>query len=405
MATRFSKFIGAILLIIGTSIGGGMLALPIATANLGFFASTFYIFAIWLMMLFGALCILEVNSWLPLNSNLISMAGATIGKVGQVLAWLAYLLLLYSLMAAYIAGGQEIITALLSFIGLEVKNSVAAIIFSAIFAAIVFCGIRHVDWVNRFIMLLKLGAYLAMVIFTIPFAQKALLLQQNLNFTVSSTTLMIIFTSFGFAIIVPSLRTYFNDDIKTLRRAIIIGSLVPLIFYCLWEVVIFSVLPTTGENSLQSLNESATPIITLMQVLSHVSHYALIALIAKLFTSVCVLTAFLGVSLCLVDFLADGLRLEKKRSAGMLLLAIAFMPPLLLALFAQKLFIYGLSFAGIFCIFLLLLLPAWMTWAGRYRHHFKSRCAVMGGKGLLITSIILSFIFLLIGLINIQITQ
>lgn len=405
MATSFSKFIGAILLIIGTSIGGGMLALPIATANLGFFASAFYIFAIWLMMLFGALCILEVNSWLPLNSNLISMAGATIGKMGQALAWLAYLLLLYSLMAAYIAGGQEIIITLLSSIGLNIKNSVAAIIFSMVFALIVFCGIRHVDWVNRFIMLLKLGAYLAMVIFTLPFAQKVLLLQENLNFTISSTTLMIIFTSFGFAIIIPSLRAYFNDDIKTLRRAIIIGSLVPLFFYWVWEGIIFSILPARGENSLQTLSESATPIITLMQVLSHVSHHAFIALIAKLFTSVCVLTAFLGVSLCLVDFLADGLQLAKKRSSGILLLIIAFMPPLLLALFAQRLFIYGLSFAGIFCIFLLLLLPAWMTWAGRYRRHFQSRCAVIGGKGLLIISIILSFILLLIGLFNIQISQ
>jgi len=31
-----SKFIGGILLIVGTSIGGGMLALPVSTAEVGF---------------------------------------------------------------------------------------------------------------------------------------------------------------------------------------------------------------------------------------------------------------------------------------------------------------------------------------------------------------------------------
>ena len=36
-----SKFIGGLLLIVGTSIGGGMLALPVSTAEAGFFNSIF----------------------------------------------------------------------------------------------------------------------------------------------------------------------------------------------------------------------------------------------------------------------------------------------------------------------------------------------------------------------------
>lgn len=42
VAVPNSKFIGGILLIVGTSIGGGMLALPVSTAEVGFTNSVFF---------------------------------------------------------------------------------------------------------------------------------------------------------------------------------------------------------------------------------------------------------------------------------------------------------------------------------------------------------------------------
>src|SRR5438552_1817543 len=102
------KFVGGVLLIVGTCIGAGMLALPIATAELGFIGSCILLVVCWLVMTYGALLLLEVNLWMPQNSNLISMAKATIGPSGQIISWVTYLLLLYSLLCAYIAGGSDL---------------------------------------------------------------------------------------------------------------------------------------------------------------------------------------------------------------------------------------------------------------------------------------------------------
>ncbi len=392
------KILGAILLIVGTSVGGGMLALPIATADLGFLPAILYLFAVWLVMTLGALLILEVNAWFPLGSHLISMAGATIGRSGQVLAWTTYLLLLYSLMSAYVAAGREVVTELLSFIGLSVSLQWAAVIFTVLFASIVFCGIRQVDWVNRIIMLVKLLTYFAMLLFAAPFVKVTQLANTHLSFAIASSTLMIMITSFGFAIIVPSLRVYFHGNVKALRRAIIVGSLVPLVLYLLWEAIIFSVLPTTGANSLESLLDSPQPIATLMHILGHISHRSWVVWVANVFTSVCVLTAFMGVSLCLIDFLADGLRLKKTGISGVFISGLTFLPPLLLALFAQKLFVYGLSFAGIFCVFLLILLPAWMAWQGRYRRQLSGDYQLAGGAWLLLILMLLSVMLIIVSL-------
>ena len=56
-----NKLIGGILLIIGTSIGGGMLVLPIATAQLGFINALIFLVLCWAIMTAAALLILEVN--------------------------------------------------------------------------------------------------------------------------------------------------------------------------------------------------------------------------------------------------------------------------------------------------------------------------------------------------------
>ncbi len=378
------KALGAILLIVGTSIGGGMLALPVATASLGFVPSVVYLLVTWIFMAIGALLILEVNAWCPPNANLISMAGVTIGKFGQAISWVAYLLLLYSLLSAYVSGGQDVVSTISSYMGLHLSNRWSAFVFLIIFGTVVFFGIRSVDWVNRLVMAIKLFTYVAMVAFTSPLIHVSHLVAGPIRFGVTLSTLMIMITSYGFAIIVPSLRSYFHNNIKALRKAVIIGSFVPLVFYLVWEAVIFSVLPKTGQYSLHALATSTQPVSTLMRVLSHLSQNSWIILLANVFTSVCVITAFLGVSLCLVDFLADGLQVRKRGWSGMMIYLIAFLPPLLLVLFAQKVFVLGLSFAGIFCVILLMLLPAWMAWMGRYKRKFQHEYEVFGGKTLLI---------------------
>src|SRR5258708_2432147 len=98
--TMIAKMIGGILLIVGTTIGGGMLALPIVMAQGGFWGAALLLFASWLVMTFSAFLILEVNLWMPMNSNIILMAKRTLGRWAEVIAWICYLLLFYCLLAA-----------------------------------------------------------------------------------------------------------------------------------------------------------------------------------------------------------------------------------------------------------------------------------------------------------------
>lgn len=384
-----SRFIGGILLIVGTSIGGGMLALPIANAATGFWQSSLFLFFCWVIMTLGAFFILEANLYLPKGKHMVSMAAATLGHYGSIAAWISYLFLLYTLLSAYISGGADVLNSLFLKTGLSLKDWQASILFTLLFGAIVYGGIRYVDYANRGLMFGKLAIYCLLILLIAPHIEIQHFHHGNMRFMGAS--LMILITSFGFAIIVPNLRDYFNDDIKTLKKVILIGSLIPLFCYLAWDAVIMGIIPSEGNNNLESLMQSSHATSELASLLSAKVQSPTISALFNMFTSICMLTAFLGVSLCLYSFLADGLKLRERGREGIGLFFITFFPPLFIVIYYPGAYIHALSYAGIFCIILLLLLPALMCYFGR--KNYRSIFRVPGGQ---VTPIIVTFISVLL---------
>ncbi len=387
------RFLGGLLLIIGTTIGGAMLALPIATAQSGFLGAILLLVGSWMVMTIGAFLILEVNLWLPQDSNIISMARATLGRAGEGIAWVVYLLLLYSLLAAYVAGGADMLHNLLQIIHINIHTNFTALAFILILGFVVYCGIEHIDFVNRGLMLIKFISLFLLIGFIFPHIDQQPLQKFQPQYLISAITLFI--TSFGFSTIVPSMRSYFDGDIKKLRLAIILGSFVPLIIYILWVASVLGALPLTGENSLLAILKSDHPTSQLTQALIHSLDNPWLTTVTRIFTSICVATSFLGVALCLSDFVSDGFKLKKQGKQKILIYFITFFPPFLIVIFYPAAFIMALSYAGILCALLLILLPALMVWSGRYRLGMVGNYRVMGGKFLLLLAIIASLFIVL----------
>lgn len=379
-----AKTVGGILLIVGTTIGGGMLALPIVMAQGGFWGASFLLFASWLVMTFCAFLILEVNLWMPMNSNIILMAKRTLGGWAEVLAWITYLLLFYCLLAAYIAGGSDILHGLIG----NASSTLDAILFTAILGTIVFGGIRMIDYANRGLMFVKLLAFFLLVLLIAPHVQMAQLNASQVKYLVPAVT--VVMTSYGFSTIIPSLRAYFNNDVKKLRKVILIGSLIPLLCYIAWVGVIFGGIPMEGEFGLMSIVNAKHSTLALTEALIHHLQTPLITSLTQIFTSVCVVTSFLGVSLCVVDFLADGFRMEKAGFQKVILHALTFLPPLFIAIVYPTAFIVGLNYAGICLAILIILLPVLMVWRGRYSLNIVAPYRVVGGKIPLVLTLVVA---------------
>lgn len=359
----YSKYLGGVLLIVGTSIGGGMLALPMANAEAGLLPSSFALFLCWLVMTCGAFLILEVNLYVPPGKHMVSMAFETLKTPGLIVTWITYLLLLYTLLSAYISGGSDVLQGVLARCHIKLLDWQSTTVFTLAFGLIVYGGIQKVDWANRLLMFGKLGIYFILIFFIAPSVEFE-------HWTRSMPeavpkTLMILNTSFGFAIIVPNLRAYFNDDIKSLKSVILVGSLIPLVCYLAWDAVIMGTIPAEGKQGLITLTQSTHPTTDLANQLTFIIHNPIIDRLFRTFTSICMLTAFLGVALCMMSFLGDGLKLRQRGFQGLSLSLITFVPPFILVLFFPGAYLGALRYAGMLCVILLVMLPALMALFGR----------------------------------------
>ncbi len=352
---RWNRLFGGILLVSGTSIGAGMLALPVISSFGGFLPSFFLLAICWFFLFVTSLLLLDVNLAFPGEVNLITMAGRTLGIPGKVVCWAAYLLLLYSLTAAYIAGSAPLFLDALDYLtGYSAPAWIGPFPLLILFGLFVYLGTKMVDWVNRLLMFGLVLTYVLLIAFLPSHIQSGLL--EHVDLKAMWVAVPVLITSYGFHIIIPTLTTYLNHDKKELRLTLFIGSLIPFVVYAIWELLILGVVPLDDLISAYLMGQTGA--FSLSQTLNS----TWITTVARAFSFFAIITSFLGVSLSLSDFLTDGFHLKRFSLGRELACIITFVPPLIFVLTYQRGFLVALQFAGIFVAILLCILPALMAW-------------------------------------------
>ena len=162
-----TKTLGCTLLIAGTTIGAGMLALPLASSSLGGPATLLLMVGLWALMAFTAMLQVEAS----LNTGkwyLHQLADHLLGPWGKRIASFCILMLFYSLASAYISGGSSLLAQALADVGMTLTQEQAAWAFTLLFGGMVCVGTRSVDYLNRLMFTVKLVimvAVLALLLF------------------------------------------------------------------------------------------------------------------------------------------------------------------------------------------------------------------------------------------------
>lgn len=352
---KLNHYIGGIFLVSGTTIGAGILALPVMTGVVGFLPSLLIFSVVWLIMLSTSFFFLDVNLAFKDDVNFISMAGKTLGRVGQGVNWVFYLLLLYSLTAAYIAGSAPLFAASVEYLfGWTMPVWLSYFCLPVLFGWFVYAGTSGVDAINRVLMCGLVLTYILIVVALPSHLQEELLL--HVDWKPSLVALLVVITSFGYHIIIPSLTAYMNHDKKHLKWTLFLGSLMPLVIYILWELLTLGVVPV-GDLALAW--KQGAPV---SMALTGMIHTKWVQLSIHFFAFFTIVTSFLGVSLSLSDFLVDGFSIKKSWEGRMIACFLTFVPPLIFLFSYQRGFILALEYAGALVAVLLVILPALMAW-------------------------------------------
>ncbi|QVL55938.1 MAG: tyrosine transporter [Simkaniaceae bacterium] len=386
---KINHYVGGVLLVAGTTIGAGMLALPVMSSFVGFIPSIAIFLLCWGVMLATAFFFLDANFAVDGEPNLISMVHQTLGGWGKGLSWIVYLLLLYSLTAAYISASSPLFVSAIQYVtGYTIPYWLGPFCLPVIFGFFVYLGTLGVDVINRILMLGLCVSYLLLVGFLPEHVDVELL--THVDWAPAFIVFPVVITSFGYHIIIPTLTTYMNHDKKKLRWILVVGSLLPLVIYLLWQVLILGIVPLSGENGLvHAWQHGVSATQPLTQIVTN--HWIKVG--AHFFSFFAIVTSFLGVTLSLSDFLTDGFKIKKSWEGRLFACLLTFVPPLIFVFTYQRGFFVAIDYAGVFVAILLIFLPAMMVWKLKNPRFYST----FWGRTLLVFIILFAFFIVVIG--------
>ncbi|WP_118808830.1 aromatic amino acid transporter [Haemophilus haemolyticus] len=381
-----NKTVGSTLLVAGTMIGAGMLAMPLTSAGIGFGFTLVLLLGLWALLTFSALLFVELYQTAESDAGIGTLAEQYFGKTGRIIATAVLIIFLYALIAAYVSGGGSLLKDLLpeSF-----GDKVSILLFTVIFGSFIIIGTHSVDKINRVLFFVMLAVFAIVLILMLPEIKFDNLMATPIDNALIISASPVFFTAFGFHGSIPSLNKYLGGNVKALRFSILVGSAITLCAYILWQLSTHGLL--TQNEFLQILKEDAT-LNGLVKATLAITGSNMIAGAVKLFSTLALVTSFLGVGLGLLECIEDLLKRSFNISAGRISLGLmTFIPPLVFALFYPEGFILALGYAGQMFAFYAVVLPVSLVWKAR-RTHTNLPYKVWGGNLTLIIVLVLGVI-------------
>ncbi|KAJ7294947.1 hypothetical protein O6H91_Y222500 [Diphasiastrum complanatum] len=345
-----------ILLIAGTTVGAGILAIPAVTQDAGFLPSSLACLLCWFYMVATGLLVAEVNvnTMCELGSggvSLVSMAFRTLGVRGVQITCGAYLFIHYALLVAYVARSAEIVSN-----ALGTPLWVSATLFTGAFGGLCYFGSQRViGAVNGALVLAVVATF--MILVSVAAGQLQLDALMKANFAAVPQSVPVIALAFVYQNVVPVVCTNLEGNLSKIRSAIVLGTAIPLVMFLVWDAVILGSISSYDASG----QIASDPLVQLR------SANGIVSPLIEIFSLLAVATSYIGFVLGLSDFLCDLLKLPGGGRRLPLPFLLTLLPPLGLALISPGIFFQALDFAGTYGVLVLFgILPAAMAWAERY---------------------------------------
>lgn len=373
-------------MIAGTTIGAGMLAMPLTSAGMGFGATALLLIGLWALLAYAGLLFMEVyQTALQKDVGVASLAEQYFGLFGRALATFSLLVLLYALLSAYITGGGSLLSGIMpEMVDADMKLKISILIFTVVLGAFVVVGVKSVDGLTRVLFLGKIIAFIAVLVMMLPKAKLENLTAIPLDNLLVLSAVPIFFTAFGFHVIMGTINTYLDADIGKIRKSIYIGTAIPLVAYLLWQLATHGVL---SQNEFTTILKQDPTLNGLVTATSQITGSTILGEMVRLFSVLALITSFLGVSMGIFEGVGDLLKRLNLPTNRLWLTIATFTPPLLFALFYPDGFIMALGYAGLLFAFYGMILPIGLAWKAR-RQHPNLPYRVIGGNLALVIALI-----------------
>lgn len=234
-------FFEAIATLVGTIIGAGILGIPYIVAKSGFLTGLIDIIIIGIICLLVNLYLGEIALRTKKDHQLTGYAEKYLGKTGKGLMAATMIFGIYGALIAYLLGEGEALKTI--FGGSEIIYS---LIFFAVVATIIHFGIKALEESELAIGILML----AIIILISALLMNKVSIENLAVFDATKFLIpygVILFAFLGTSAI-PEMKEELAANRKNLKKAIIIGSLIPIIIYSLFAFVVVGVIGSSFDR-------------------------------------------------------------------------------------------------------------------------------------------------------------
>ncbi len=236
------KYYVSVSILVGTTIGAGVLGIPYVAAQVGFFVALAYIIALGLIILSVNLYLGEVALRTKKSHQIAGYAKKYFGKPGRILTEFAVIFGVYSAIVAYMLGIGESISFLI-FGNLDYSIHMG-VVTGVIMSGLLWTGLEGLKKFERF------GVSIVLLLFAIIFLVFAKEIQIENLLTLNT---MHIFLPFGVVLFaltsfhaIPEINLILKKKKSLMKKVLVTGTIVSVTLYSLFALVV------TGSQGIQT---------------------------------------------------------------------------------------------------------------------------------------------------------
>jgi len=253
---KYGTVLGSSLLVAGTTIGGGFLALPKATAPAGLLPSSLGLLVSWLFLLSSALSLADAtiitkelrgpdNKKNEREVSIFSVCSAAFGQRIARVAALCFFVLMVSTLVAQLSKSGSLISDCFPALGGPARGT---LLFAAVMASITFGGgVFWAELANSCLTAVMLLSFIAVAGTATRVMVPNRLFRANWNALIpsfgSTWSIPVLLQLLVYSETIPFIVQRLKGDRSKIRCSIVAGSFIPLLMCLVWTAAAIGAVP------------------------------------------------------------------------------------------------------------------------------------------------------------------
>ncbi len=337
----------AVATLVGTIVGAGILAIPYVVAQSGFLLGFIITVVLGLSLLLLNLMTGEVVLRTKKQHQLTGYAERYLGLAGKRLMMFSMVFGIYGALTAYLIGEGETLKALFGW-GHPLWYS---LIFFGLAFFVIYQGVKAAGKVDLILIILLLTIVAVIGIFS----YKNIVLENltYFNWTKFFVPYGVILFALAGITSIPEMQEVVGEQKKKMKKAIIIGSVIPIILYILFAFIVVGVIGLHNFEVLQPNERIATVALSIYSS-------PIFGILANCIAVLSMFTSFLSLSIALIEMYEYDYVLPHTSA-----LVLTFSIPLLITLLKLSTFITIIALTGAVAGGLQSILIIFMFWKAK----------------------------------------